>query len=247
MEDGNDAVAANGTGKGTATEAWPQPHQWGHFRSHLCARWGQKEEATTVFSGQSTQLALSKKVVKKILAGVDKINGTLVWWPPFMSKGHPCTVDRYNNRYRLCSTCEGWFVHKIRWCGGCKRAIYCSHDCQTIGWKEHKYECAHYIGDRVNIATCALAAIRSIRQTEIILENEATLAKWFAEKTKQEANCICTRCRGKYKDPCKHLLLKLCWECRSERLSELARCEREIQHMLGLPLSSSPGAASSSS
>ena len=79
--------------------------------------------------------------------------------------------------------------------------------------------------------------------------NEAALAKPIAKKTKQETNSICTGCRRKYKDPCKHVLSpdseeeELCWECRSE----LTRSQYELEYVLEFPSSTSSGAASSSS
>ncbi|CZR53953.1 uncharacterized protein PAC_03836 [Phialocephala subalpina] len=32
---------------------------------------------------------------------------------------------------------------KLQLCGGCKKAQYCSRDCQKAGWKEHKIICKH--------------------------------------------------------------------------------------------------------
>ena len=227
MEDGNAVVAANGTEEWhKVAESWvplPNPERGTH----------------------EVRIALCPRLVKKIIGGKIRIDGQLVLWPPLTSKDHPYTIDIWNNRYRRCCTCDKWFVHNPRWCGGCKRVVYCSTACQTRDWNDHKYICAHYIGARVNIVTCARAAMRSIHMTQMEREHEAALAKCIAIKTKQEANCICPGCRRKCGDPCKHLYSTqqieeevLCWDC----MSELANW-----YVLAPTPSSSSGAASSSS
>ena len=230
MEDGNAVVAANGTVVWRKhTIGIPFPHQ--------------------VSGTHKTRLLTSPLMVAKIMGAKQWIDGQPVLWPPIASKGHPYTIDIWNNRYRMCCTCDKWFVHNPRWCGGCKRVVYCSTDCQTRDWNEHKYKCAHYIQNRVNIVTCGRAANRLI--SEVMMEHwsELTIEYEEARAKKQETNCICTGCRRKYKDPCKHLLSPdseeegLCWECRSE----LTRSQYELEYVLEFPSSSSSGAASSSS
>ena len=75
------------------------------------------------------------------------------------------------------------------------RVVYCSPECQRSDWDDHKYTCAHYIGGRVNIVTCALAANRSIaydaameRWHEMMIESEEARAEMRAEETKHEVN-----------------------------------------------------------
>ena len=172
-----------------------------------------------------------------------------VWWPPLASKGHPYTIDNYNNRYRRCCTCDKWFVHKQRWCGVCMRVVYCSTACQTTDWNYHKYMCAHYIGNRVNIVTCARAANRSISYHaamerpfyEVMFESEEARADMRAEETKHEAN----------RHPWEHLLAPPSQThsgvaeglpvAKEKHWSELA-WERGLQRgfQRGRPLSSSP-------
>lgn len=39
-----------------------------------------------------------------------------------------------------CHTCKGVFAHMLR-CSGCRRAFYCSADCQASAWAEHRQMC----------------------------------------------------------------------------------------------------------
>ena len=96
MKDGNAVVAANGTEeRHNITECLVLfPHQ--------------------VSGTHKTRLLTSPLMFGKIIGAKKWIDGQPVLWPPLASKGHPYTIDIWNNRYRRCCTCDKWFVHNPR-------------------------------------------------------------------------------------------------------------------------------------
>ena len=85
---------------------------------------------------QWNRLLMNEQVFKNQVGA-----GSAILWPPCFSKGRPLTIDEDNNRYRMCCTCDKWFSTNPRWCSGCKRVCYCSHECQAKSWHVHKYSC----------------------------------------------------------------------------------------------------------